>query len=73
MANGRNRPGEPAEKAYKCIIEKCNFELRNRFFPKHYVTHHEKHTGRFVCSACGYKCSNKARCILKHIRRAHKK
>ena len=72
MARRRNRLNEPAEKAYKCVMEECNFVLRNRFFPKHYVKHHERPTGRFVCSACDYKCSNKAICVTKHIRRAHK-
>ena len=37
MAKKRNSLGKPAEKAYNCIIEKCNFELKNRFFLKRYV------------------------------------
>ena len=72
MVKRRNRIGEPAEVAYKCVIEECDFVLRNRFFPEHYITHHEMPTGRFKCNACTYKCSYKARCIIKHIRRAHK-
>ena len=72
MVRRRNRSKEPAEKGYECIEEGCDSVVKNRFFPEHYETHHRMRSGRFECSICGYKCSNKAVCISKHIRRVHK-
>ena len=72
MVRRRNRSKEPAEKGYECIEEGCDSVVKNRFFPEHYETHHRMRSGRFECSFCGYKCSYKAVCIAKHIRRVHK-
>ena len=73
MARKRNRSSEPAEIKYKCMEENCNHMSSIRFLPNHHLAQHGNQSGRFECSLCGYRCSNKAVCILKHICRAHRK
>ena len=73
MAKERvKRGGEPAERAYRCLTNNCRKKLRNRYFPEHYEEIHQLQTGRFECSSCNFMCSRQARCIIKHIKKAHK-
>ena len=53
--------------------ENCNHMASIRFFPNHHLAQHGNESGRFECSLCGYKCSHKAICVVKHIRREHRK